>query len=620
MAVEPDNAESVSNLLDKRILRDDPRFAAGKITFSIYAMVAAFLFLILGYWDLQVQHGEIYSEQAQRNSIKTVPIVAPRGKIVDRDGRVIVDNESSYRLLLSRERLKPEHLRPIADGLGLDYAELEERLRRFDKRRPKYEPMVIKENLTQQELAFVEAHRDPDFFPELELIGAFRRVYPAGGLGAHMIGYTSEVSESELDSAEFARYEQGDIVGKAGIERQYNDSLRGVDGQRRVEVDYRGVQRRTLTTKPSVPGKNLRLTIDLDVQIVAEMALQDRRGAVIALDPRSGEVLAMVSRPAFDPNKFASRILSADWREINDNPDKPLLNRAIQAQLAPGSTFKPLMAIAGLTEGAIDENTTTSCGGGASFYGRYHACWQKRGHGTLALRRAIAQSCDVYFYTLGNRMGIDTIAKYGDMAGLGRKTGIDLPGEKEGLLPSTAWKIRTQRQRWYPGETISVAIGQGALNVTPLQLAHAIGGLAIGGTWYRPHLVQEQRDTNPRKVELDAENVRRVVGGMWAVVNEGGTGGVARIAGLDVSGKTGTAQVVSNEFLKNNKNARPGDYRDNGWFVGFAPRDNPEIVVVALYEAGEHGTAAAPIVRDVIKAYFDKKAARPVGTQLSEVR
>ncbi|HUS05677.1 MAG TPA: penicillin-binding protein 2 [Bryobacteraceae bacterium] len=590
------------------LLRDDTKFAAGKIAFIQYLTVALFVFLISGFWDLQVRNQDVYTEQAERNRIKSLPLLAPRGKILDRDGRVIVDNHSTFSLILSRENLKPEHLQVIADGLHLNYDDLVTRLRRF-KNRPSYEPIIIKEELTPGELAFVESHRDPETFPEMELIRAQRRLYPRDGVAAHVVGYVGEVSENELNTAEFIKYEQGDVVGKQGLERQYNDMLMGVDGQRQVVVDNRGKERQLIGMKDAVPGKNLQLSIDLDLQTVAELTMENRRGAVVALDPRTGEVLAMVSRPAYDPNRFAGRIRSADWKELLKNPDKPLLDRAIQAQLAPGSTFKPLMALAALETGTVDENFKVHCSGGASFYGRYFKCHLKSGHGSVDLHKAIAQSCDVYFYTVGNKMGIDNIAKYAELAGMGQKTGIDLPHEAEGLVPSTRWKIRTFRQKWYAGETISVSIGQGALIVTPMQLAHAIGGIATGGVWMKPHLVKEPlHQTEAVKSELNLDNVARVISGMYAVVNEGGTGMRARLVGLDVCGKTGTAQLASNEMLKGSALGR--SMKDNAWFVGFAPRQNPEIVVVALFEGGEHGNLAAPIVRDVIKAYFDKKAAK----------
>jgi len=611
LPLEPDDGRQI--LSAEPVLRDDTKFASGKIAFFQYLSVGVFLFLLSGFWSLQVQNQQEYSELAERNSIKSYPVLAPRGKILDREGRVIVDNHSSFSLLLSRENLKWEHLKPIAEGLNLDYADLVARVERF-KSRPSYEPIIIKEELTPEDLAFVEAHRDPNTFPEMELLHAQRRLYPRDGLAAHVIGYVGEISETELNSPEFAKYDQGDIIGKAGIERQYNEHLMGIDGRRQVLVDNRGRERKVLGMKEAVPGKNLQLTLDLDLQVVAELAMEGRRGAVVALDPRNGEVLAMVSRPAFDPNKFTSRISSKDWKDILANPDNPLLNRAIQAQLAPGSTFKPIMALAGLESGNVDETTRVFCPGGATFYGRYFKCWKKGGHGAVDLHRALVHSCDVFFYHLGNRMGIDTIAGYAEMVGFGKKTGIDLPQEKEGLVPSSRWKMRTFRQKWYAGETISVAIGQGALTVTPIQLAYAIGGIAAGGFWHRPHLVKSQTGSErPRKADLHVENINNVIYGMWGVVNEGGTGAVARLVGFDVCGKTGTAQLASNEYLKSAGKGR--EMVDNAWFVGFAPRQSPEIVVVALFEAGGHGDLAAPIVRDVIKAYYDKKYRRNAQAQ-----
>ncbi len=585
------------------IQRDDPKLASAKMAVFQYVTVAVFFVLISGFWQLQVQQQELYSEQAEKNSIKSLPILAPRGKILDRDGRVIVDNHSSWTLILSRETLNPDHLPEIAAGLHLDLDDLNAKLARF-RGRPKFEPIIVKEELSPADLAFVESHRDPAFFPEMELIRAQRRLYPQNGLAAHVVGYTGEISDSELDSPEYANENPGAVIGKFGLERRYNDVLKGTDGQREVLVDNRGRERKLRDYKESVPGKNLATTLDLDLQVVAELALEGKRGAVVALDPRTGEILAMVSRPTFDPNKFAVRIKSADWKEIAFDPAKPLLNRAIQAQLAPGSTFKPIMAIAGLETGTIDDEYTAHCPGGASFYGHYYKCHSV--HGAISLHRAIAQSCDVFFYNVGNKLGIDKMAFYANESGLGRRTGVDLPSEAEGTVPSTAWKARNFHEKWFAGETISVAIGQGALTVTPLQLASAIGGLSVGGVWHRPHLLLKDTATEkPHEWALNPENVKKVVDGMYGVVNEGGTGVRARIPGIEVCGKTGSAQTVSNDFVRSHGKTA---MKDNSWFVGFAPRSAPEIVVAVLFEGGEHGMLAAPIARDVMKSYFDKKS------------
>ena len=377
----------------------------------------------------------------------------------------------------------------------------------------------------------------------------------------------------------------------------------GVNGQREVVVDNRGRERQLLGIKEAVPGKNLELTLDLDLQAVAELTLDGRKGAIVALDPRNGEVLAMVSRPTFDPNKFSVRIKSSDWKELLDNPDHPLLNRAIQAQFAPGSTFKPLMALAGLETGAIDDEYTVHCPGFAVFYGHRYKCHEV--DGTVSLHKGIVRSCDVYFYNVGNRLGIDQIAYYATQAGYGHPTGVDLPNEASGVVPSSEWKIRNFRQKWYAGETISVSIGQGALTVTPIQLARAIGGIAMGGIWYKPHLLKSAKPEPPHQLALNPENVAKVVSGMCGVVNEaGGTGVRAKLPGIEVCGKTGTAQLASNEFLK--RGGKAG--KDNAWFVGFLPGGHPEIVVAALFEGGEKSYFTAALVRDVLKAYVDKKA------------
>ncbi|MGD0498396.1 MAG: penicillin-binding protein 2 [Bryobacteraceae bacterium] len=590
---------------EKPPLGDDTHFAAGKVAVFQYVVVAVFLFLISGFWGLQVQNPEIYGERALQNSIKSVAISAPRGRILDRDGRIIVDNYTSHRLILAREYLKEEHLPAIAQGLDLDYDDLMKRVARF-RSKPKYEPIVLKEDLTPADLAFVDSHRD--YFPEMELTQSQRRLYPRDGMLAHLIGYTGEINEDELDSPEFAKFEPAAVIGQSGIERQYNGTLMGVDGQRQVVVDSRGQVREVLKQKPAIPGKDLQLTIDLDLQAVAELAMDGRNGAVVALDPRTGDVLAMVSRPAFDPNKFTVGIKTRDWKEIADNPDNPLLNRAIQAQQAPGSTFKPIMALAGLETGVIDDKWTVHCPGGATFYGHYYHCWEKKGHGTIALHNAIVHSCDVFFYNVGNKLGIDRIAQYADLVGFGHKTGIDLPNEQAGTVPSEKWKLRNFREKWYAGETISVAVGQGALTVTPLQLARAYAGIVNGGLWHHPRVLKTpEKADRPDEWSLNPDHVRDVIDGMYGVVNEGGGTGVrAKLPGDDVCGKTGTAQVASADYVKS-MGGRGANLKDNAWFVGYAPRAAPEIVVVALFDHGEEGSLAAPIVRDVLKAYFDKK-------------
>ena len=606
MIVPPTDRNTDPNFAEQPQLHDDTRFAAGKIAVFQYSTVAVFLFLISGFWKLQVQNPEFYAERAESNRIKSWPLLAPRGRILDRDGRIIVDNHVSSTLLLTRENLKMEDLKPIADGLDLNLADLQTKIRRKSAR---YEHIRLKEELSPADMAFINSHSD--VFPELEVHSSQPRLYPRDGMMAHVIGYTGEVTEAELDSPEFARYKQGDIVGQFGIERQYNDALMGTDGQQLVEVDNRGQLHQDFKEeeKPAIPGKDLTLTIDLDLQAVAELAMEGKNGAVVALDPRSGEVLAMVSRPAFDPNKFIGHISNRDWNAINANPDHPLMNRAIQAQFAPGSTFKPVVALAALETGTIDENTPVHCPGYVTLYGHTYHCWEKKGHGTLSLHNGIVHSCDTYFFTIGNKMGIDNLALYADMVGFGHATGIDLPGEAVGGVPSPAQVLHTYHRKWYAGETPSVAIGQGDLKVTPVQLARAIGGIAMGGVWHVPHLVTNAAmAAKVTEWPLDPVHVQDVVDGMYGVINEAGTGAQSVIPGLEFCGKTGSAQLASVDVAKAAAANHETELKDNAWFVGFAPRRAPEIVVVALFEHGVHGNLAGPIVRDVVKAYFDKKS------------
>jgi penicillin-binding protein 2 len=601
--IEGERRRDSGDVSSDRLLRDDPKSASGKIAVFQYLTVAVFVFLVSGFWQLQVKNPNVYSEAAERNRIKSTPILAPRGKILDRDGRVMVDNKASYSLLLNRDEIKPEHLPAIGEALQIDYGDLAAKIRRTGN----LPQIIIKDQLTRDDIAWVESHQDASAYPEMQLIKAWRRQYPQDGFAAHVIGYVGEISEAELNSPQFIDYRQGDVIGKDGLERQYDQTLRGIDGQQRVLVDNWGHERQIEGAQEAIPGKDLRTTLDLDLQAVAELSMRDKRGSVVALDPRTGEVLAMVSRPTFDPNKFTGRISRTDWNEIANDPYKPLMNRAIQAEFAPGSTFKPFVALAGLETGIIDDTTEFHCSGGASFYGHYFGCWKKPpGHGNISLHRAIAQSCDVFFYNLANKLGIDRLAHYAEMAGFGHKTGIDLPNERESTMPSTKWKMRMFRQKWYAGETISVGVGQGAVTVSPLELAAAEGGIAFRGKWMQPHLGKSTSAKVLNSGHLNTENLEQVISGMYGVVNEGGTGRFAALPGIKVCGKTGTAQLASNKYLKGTALGR--EMKDNAWFVGYAPEEAPEIVVVALFENGEHGDKAAWIVRDVLKAYFDKEA------------
>src|SRR5882762_4708404 len=436
----------------------DEKVSQGRLTAVQYILLAIFLLLTYGLWRLQVSQSDLYATLAEKNRIREVPILAPRGKILDREGRTIVDNYPSFSALLLRESSRDivADSDMIADGLHLDRKEVRDRIRKFAAM-PQYQPIYLKDDITPDELAFIDAHHNE--LPELDTIMAHRRLYPRNGFMAHLIGYVGEVSEEMLNHPRFELYNPGDVVGQSGVELEYNNILMGQNGSKQVVVNSKGKEVGQLDEKPAEAGKPLKLTIDIDLQIAAEQALADRNGAIVAMDPRTGEILAMASRPTFNPNDFAVRISRNEWNRLVNDPDKPLLNKAIQAQLAPGSTFKIIMATAGLQEG-IAQDMHVNCTGGGTFYGRYFKCWisaRHQTHGAVDIAKGIYQSCDVFFYTLGEKLGIDRIAKYATALGMGQKTGIDLPQEVSGVMPSEPWKIRNFKQKWFAGETISVS-------------------------------------------------------------------------------------------------------------------------------------------------------------------
>ena len=595
--------------------QNENRLPQMRLTVISYTLVGLMALLLLGFWKLQIVNSDRYTQLAERNRVRSIPIIAPRGAMLDRYGRVIVDNYPSFSVLLLRddpqqvERLLPQ----IADGLSLTLDDIEQQLESV-KALAHFQPIVIKPEATPGDIAFIESHRAD--IPVLEMLMVHRRRYPHGGFMAHVSGYVGEVSSDQIEESG-GRNRPGDIVGKAGLERQYNDHLMGVDGMRRSVVNSVGREVGRLEQTDAVPGKPIRLTIDYDLQLVAEEALVGKKGAVVAVDPKTGDVIAMASQPSYDPNDFAIRISKEDWQALNEDPERPLLDRAIQAQLAPGSVFKILMSTAMLESKAVPADFHVFCPGSAEFYGRVFHDWDAKGHGEMNLHKAIVHSCDVFFYNLGKQLGIDRISFYAGNLGLGHKTGIDLPGEEPGVMPSEAWKQRVFHQKWYPGETISVAIGQGAIAVTPIQVAYMIGGIVMGGRFHQPHLLLSDKPAPETDFPISDSTVDTVTGGMYGVVNEpGGTAGASKLPGIELCGKTGSAQVISEQGLK--RAGKQSALKDNAWFVGFAPRQNPEIVVAVLVQGGEHGSsAAAPIARNVVKAYYDKKQGKTSPQQLT---
>ena len=603
----------------ERLSDRDEKVSANKLHATQYIVVLVLAVLAAGMWRLQILGVDSYRMLAEANRVRKQPVTAPRGKIFDREGRILVDNYPSVSCYLLREQVKDlsTDIPMIARGLDLPVEQIQATLRRYASS-PKYQLIPLKLDITQDEQAFIEAHRNE--LPELETFDEQRRLYPRDGFAAHLIGYVGELSAEDLNSSKYDFYQPGDVVGKSGVEETYDEVLRGTDGSRDVIVDSHGKEVGQLGQQLAIPGKDLRLTIDLDVQRAAELAMEGHTGALVAMDPHTGEILAMVSRPTFDPNQFSVRLSKDYWSQIVNNPDHPMMNKSIQAQLAPGSTFKIIMSLAGLEEG-VAQTMRVMCNGGATFYGHFFACDQH--HGMVDIDHAIPWSCDTFYYTLANKLGIDTIARYATEVGLAQKTGVDLPDEATGTMPSTAWKLKTQHDKWYAGETISVGIGQGAVQVTPLQLARALGGIASGGVLKRPHVVFPDElptemasaidasfpGSGDRVVPITPENWETITDAMVATLGPGGTAGAVHLEGIDFAGKTGTAEVVSHSAGA--KSLGTGNERANAWFVGMAPRRNPDIVVAVLCEHGGWGaTAAAPLAAQVINAFVTKQRKR----------
>ena len=621
--------QSGLNPLGSSSLRErQDKVSPAKLHAAQYIVVAILGILVLGLWRLQVLDTDNYRSLAEQNRIRKVPVLAPRGRLFDREGRLLVDNYPSTTCYLIRDQIHDAatEIPLIARGLDLTPEAVEATLKHYAAA-PKYQPIPLKQDITPDEQAFIEAHRDE--LPELETLDEQRRLYPKDGFAAHLIGYVGEISEQMLANDDrYAAYSPGDVVGRSGVEETYDSLLRGTDGSRDVIVNSHGKELGLLGQELAVPGKDLRLTIDLDIQRAAEQALDGKNGAIVAMDPHTGEILAMVSRPTFDPNQFSVRLTHSYWQSILTNPDHPLLNKAIQAQLAPGSTFKIIMSVAGLEEG-IAQNLQVGCAGGATFYGHFFAC--DAHHGAVNIHNAIPYSCDTFYYTLANKLGIDKIAEYAGALGIGQRTGVDLPDEAAGTMPSTAWAEKQYHRKWYAGETISVGIGQGAVTATPIQMARALGGVASGGVMFRPHLVMTDEvpkdfetalhETYPgsgdKRIPLSPANWQTITDGM-AQVTLTGTAATAHLEGIDFAGKTGTAQVIGHDALA--RTGKSHNNEPNAWFVGVAPRRNPDIVVAVLWEHGTWGKNSARLAAQVVNAFVAKQRARANNLRADDAR
>ena len=568
--------------------------------------------LVVYFWHLQVVRGRYFRELSENNRIRAIPIPAPRGPLFDRYGRILAENRSSFNVVLTTERRDDlrRALARIATLITFDPAEVEERL---NKRGPRFRSLVVKSDATEEDVASVEARRLEE--PEASVEVVPLRSYPLGIGAAHVLGHVGEVTDKQSEQEGFAGIEPGTVVGQTGLELQYNRELMGKDGVRRIIVNSRGVEVTEAGRVGPVDGPSAVLTLDLDLQKAFDGAMAGRSGSVIALDPETGDVLAYLSLPGYDPNAFSAGINPAEWGALMKDPEKPLINRVIQGQYPPGSTYKVISALAALQEGVITPATRFHCPGYLAVYGTIFRCHKEEGHGTLDLRKAIALSCNVYFYNVGIRLEIERLSKYSKMLGLGRPTGIDLPHESSGLFQDPEWKMRTQKVRWFPAETVSVSIGQ-AMSLTPIQLARVAAVVANGGRLPRPHLMKAigGRAMNadpPVDLGFRPAVVATVRDAMLAVVSEG-TGQRAKLDGVAVGGKTGSAQVVTHARLETNRKARA--YQPHGWFMAFAPPTNgkPGVAIAALVEHGvQGGVSAAPVVGKALARYYGVPAIGP---------
>jgi penicillin-binding protein 2 len=600
---------------EQRLVRES-REAPRRLVGLTVAVTVLFFLLLMRLWYLQIVKAETFQNLSESNRLRLVPVAASRGTILDRNGAILVDNSPSFSVAVMPQEVtdKDALFGRLVELIGADPAELRDKWEK-GRKRSRYQPVILASGITRDQLEILEENRL--FLPGLDVEMHPIREYPHGILASHLFGHLGEMSEQEMGNSRFKGYNPGDYVGKSGIERSWEKDLHGADGGRQIEVDAMGRFLRTVNEKSPVTGNSLVLTVDLELQKRTEAAFGEQAGAAVAVDVNTGEILAFVSNPGFDPALFAGKLLPDQWKSYLEDKRHPLENKALKGQYPPGSTFKIIMAIAGLEEGLIDENTSITCSGSYKFGNRSFGCWNKHGHGAVNLRKALRESCDVYFYRLGERLGVDRIAQYAKKLGLGAPFGIGLENEKGGLIPTSEWKERRFGKKWLSGETLSVAIGQGYVLATPIQLAVMTAAVANQGTLFRPYLVKRVvspegkvlREYSPEVISravVRPENWRAVARGLSAVVNEpGGTGGSARLSEVRVAGKTGTSQVVN---LRKGKGVNPYQFRDHALFVAFAPVEKPEIAVAVVVEHGEHGgSAAAPIAGRILRTYFEGK-------------
>ena len=602
---------------------EDRRRITQRLTVLRVAIGVFFVLLAFGFWFFQVVQHAQFKEMAENNHQRTLTLRAPRGIIYDRTGKLLVENRNSFNISIDRERTKDlDHtIRVLASVTGVDEKAVRETVDRH-RREPAYRPIVVVPDATLAQVAAVTARRLDFELPGVLVQEVPTRQYPDQDMAAHLIGYVGEASEEQMKDDNVTT---GSIVGQFGVERVYNKLLMGEDGARRVVVNSVGREIRTLEELPPKQGRRVQLTINYAMQKAAEDAFRayGYYGSAVLLEPKSGEVLVLTSLPAFDPNDFATGIDRATWASLNTDKLRPLQNRAIQGRYQPGSTFKVVVATAALEEGVITPERQIYCPGGGTFYGRFFKCHLEGGHGAIALRNAIEKSCNTYFYTVGNMLGVDKMYKWSEKLGLALKSGVDLPNEVESIVPSTEWKLKRTGERWYPGETISVAIGQGQLSVTPMSMAVMMATVANGGQRMVPRLVKATDEGNGWQpvpappspfapFTMKPETISAVRDGLWLAVNGAGTAGRGRIPGRDVAGKTGTAQVISNQGKERARGNTDRNLNDHGWFVFMAPKDNPEVAGAIFVEHAEHGYFGATVAKHVLETYFAQRDGLPL--------
>ncbi len=569
--------------------------------FAIFSLIVVKLFF------LQILEGEKYRQKSEGNRLKVFEIPPVRGPILDRNGYILASSDVSFSLYIIPSECKPvmATTKAIASIFGVESDYILNKVKKGKAANP-YSPVLIKKGLNIDQITVLLSHSFE--LPGIHIEETSKRAYPLGDFMSHVLGYVGEVSKKQLEELSSLGYKMGDMVGKMGVERLKETTLRGTKGGSLIETDALGRMVREVTKVPPVNGETVSLTLDYRLQEIVEAELEGIRGAIACLDPKNGDVLAMASAPSFDPNLFVDGISGEVWNSLLSDPNKPLVNRVVSGLYPMGSVFKVVVAIAALEEGVTDEKEMVNCTGSYRFGNREFGCWKEHGHGPVNLRRALVESCDYYFYEMGRRLGVDKISLYANLLGLGSLTGTGLLEEKEGIVPSTEWKRKTLKTPWYPGETISYAIGQGYLAITPLQVARMFSAVSNGGLLPKVRITMAQEEENPKEVKLPikTETLRVIRDALWGVVNEPrGTGTKSRVEGWDVIGKTGTAQTRSVNIVEKDINRVPYHLRDHAWFVAAAPKEDPQLVVVVLVEHGGHGgSAAAPIAKRIFEWYF----------------